>query len=85
MTRSTVAVRTRCPVGVGDADAGLVGGVAEVDVGAAAGEPPDDTLQAEQTRTSNAAAVLAMGGLIPRASMAKGQIATARVKPCADR
>jgi hypothetical protein len=82
MTRSTVALSTRCLVGDGDADVVLVDGAAEVDVGVAAGvPPPDDPLQAEQTRTSNEAAVLAVEGLIPRASMAKGQIATARLQP----
>jgi hypothetical protein len=78
MTRSTVALRTRCPVGDGDADVGLVDAAAEVDVGVAAGEPPpDDPLQAEHTRTSNAVAAVAVDGLIPRASTEKGQIATA--------
>jgi hypothetical protein len=78
MTRSTVALSTRCPVGDGDADVVLLDGAAEVDVGVAAGEPPpDDPLQAEQTRTSNAVAAVAEEGLIPRASMERGQIATA--------
>jgi hypothetical protein len=81
MTRSTVALSTRCLVGDGDGGVVLVDGPTELVVGVGAGvPPPDDPLQAAQTRTSNAA-VLALEGLIPRASMERGQIATARVQP----
>jgi hypothetical protein len=74
---------TCCPVADGDADDVRVdGAAAEVDVGVAAGvPPPDDPLQAEHTRTSNATPVVAMEGLIPRASMQTGQIATGRPQP----
>jgi len=60
----------------------MMDGEAEADVGVAAGAPPpDDPLQAEQTRASNAAAAVAVEGLTPRASMETGQIATADLRP----
>jgi hypothetical protein len=83
MTRSTVALSTRGAVAEGDGDVVLVDDAGEVEVVVAVGvPPPDDPLHAEQTRTTSAAAVLlAAEGLIPRASMEKGDFATARLRP----